>query len=83
MKDYEYWDVGEAFGARPPNLGQISTAKVMYAFVKLRGKLHNSCYQSWGPDQYRGVSYRISLPVGSEKEFEKMTGYPLTRPLKV
>lgn len=78
----EFWDVGEEFVTRPPNLGKASTARVLQALVMLRGKLHNSVAfgTSDMPPHCRDVVYRISLPPGSKERFEEMTGYILTRP---
>jgi hypothetical protein len=42
LRVYEFWDVGEEFVTRPPNLGKASTARVLQALVKLHGKLHDS-----------------------------------------
>jgi len=82
---YKFWDVGEIFTTRPPNLGKTSTAKVMQALIKLRGRLHDSDFfgSSSMPDHYRDGVYRISLPVNCKEEFEAMTGYILTTPVKV
>lgn len=81
----EFWDVGEEFDTRPPNLGKTSTAKVMQALIKLKGKLHSSFFFGTNdmPDHYRDGVYRISLPVGKKEEFEKLSGYLLTRPPKI
>lgn len=78
----EFWDVGEEFISRPPNLGKASTARVMQALIKLHGKLHSTCFFGTNdmPDHCRDGVYRISLPVGKKEDFEKMTGYVLTRP---
>lgn len=87
MNKHEFWDVGEEFHTRPPNLGRTSTAKVMQALIKLRGRLHcYTCDRSGPndiPDMYHNVVYRISLPTGSKEEFEKLSGYILTPPAHV
>lgn len=85
MNVYEFWDVGEEFDTRPPNLGKRSTARVMQALIKLQGKLHSSFFfgTSDTPDHYRDGVYRISLPVGCKEEFEKLSGYKLTRPPRI
>lgn len=89
MVKSDFWDVGEEFTNRPPNLGKASTAKVMQALVKLGGRLHDSCIcgDDNMPDHQRDVVYRISLPFavsGAYKtRFEEMTGYILTKPTLV
>lgn len=85
MRDYKFWDVGEEFHTRPPNLGKSSTARVLQALVKLHGRLHSSlCFGTNDmPDHSRDVVYRVSLPTDSKEEFEKMTGYILTPPARV
>lgn len=82
---FEFWDVGEEFVTRPPNLGKTSTAKVMQALVKLGGKLHCSIAFGDGsmPDHCRSVVYRISMPANSKNQFEELSGYILTRPAVV
>jgi hypothetical protein len=85
MKAYEFWDVG---GVQPPNLGKTSTACVMQALIRLGGRLHDTDFdrdfdRDDVADQYRLVVYRISLPVGKREEFEKLAGYPLTRPAQI
>ena len=81
----EYYDVGDKFEGRPPNLGKASTARVMQALIKLNGKLHSFIFFGTNdmPDHLRDGVYRISLPIGRKEEFEKMTGYLLTRPPKI
>ena len=77
-----FWDVGEEIDGKPPNLGKTSTAKVMQTLIKLHGKLHDSDFDGTDDmlDHFRYGVYRISLPVGTKKEFEKMTSYRLTHP---
>jgi len=81
----KFWDVGEEIDGKPPNLGKTSTAKVMQALIKLHGRLHDSHFDGTDDmlDHFRYGVYRISLPVGTKKEFEEMTGYRLTRPAEV
>jgi hypothetical protein len=83
--EHKFWDVGAKFVTRPPNLGKASTARVMQALIKLKGRLHSAFFFGTNdmPDHYRDGVYRISLPVGSEEKFEEMTGYQLTPPIKV
>lgn len=85
MLVHEFWDVGEEFSSRPPNLGKTSTARVMMALIKLKGKMYDSYFFGTNdmPDHLRDGVYRISLPVGSKEEFERLSGYLLTRPLKI
>jgi hypothetical protein len=83
MKAYEFWDVGEV--SPFPNLGKTSTARVMQALIRLGGRLHDTDFDERGhvEDWYYLVTYRISLPVGKREEFEKLAGYPLTRPAQI
>ena len=77
MKDYEYWDIGEE--SPFPNLGKTSTARVMQALIRLGGRLHDTDFDDqYEADHHCSVVYRISLPVGTEKDFEDLAGYPLT-----
>jgi hypothetical protein len=78
----QFWDVGEEWDSRPPNLGKASTARFLQALVKCGGKLHDySCFGSNDmPDSSRDIVYRISLPIGSEEQFEALSGYKLTNP---
>jgi len=80
---FEYWDVGEdAAGKRWPNLSKASTARVMQALLRLGGKLTDSMIggDATETEGRQLVSYRIALPVGNQEEFERLTGYRLTRP---
>jgi hypothetical protein len=80
-----FWDVGDFYVSRPPNLGKASTARFLQALIKCHGKLHSYiCFGSNElPDSSRDIVYRISLPINSEKEFERLSGYQLSEPPKV
>ena len=82
-KLYEYWDIGENLdGRRIPSFGKTSTARVMQALLIFNGRLYDSMVEGSPSesDRNRIVSYRIALPIGSQKDFQKLTGYHLTRP---
>jgi len=82
---YRYWDVGEEFTTRPPNLGKTSVARVFQALIKCRGILTSSCVFGTAdmPDQYRDAVYRVALPIGTEKKFESLSGYLLSEPPQI
>ena len=76
-----YWDVGEDLsGNRCPNLGKTSAARVMQALLLSNGKLVDAHVsgEECDPLHLRYVSYRITLPLGSEAIFEELSGYTLT-----
>jgi hypothetical protein len=76
-----YWDVGEDLtGDRCPNLGKTSTARVMQALLLCDGKLVDTHIEGSDSDplHMRNVSYRITLPLGTEARFEEISGYTIT-----
>jgi len=81
-KLYKFWDLGEDLaGRRVPNFGKTSTARVMQALLILGGRLYDSMVEGspTESDRNRIVAYRIALPIGSREDFQKLTGYRLTR----
>lgn len=73
---YEFWDLGVE--GTSPNLGTTSTAKVMKALIKLRGRLIDSTFFYADTERNSTVSCRISLPEGTREMFQRMTGYVCT-----
>jgi hypothetical protein len=73
--------VGEEFNTRPPNFGKTSVARVFKALIACDGQLLCSFIAGMetDPDHLRCALYRIKLPRGTKKKFEKLSGYILTQ----
>ena len=84
-----YWDVGDT----PPyiSLTQKKLASLMLALIRCDGKVHDiHCGEKlWGTSdlkykpQFCSACLRVSLPVGTDAEFERISGLGLTEPPKV
>jgi hypothetical protein len=79
---FRYWDVGESPSGHLPNLGKASTARVMQAILITGSQLSDHCVDGGQYDSasIRPVSYRVAVPIGSEKQFESISGYRLEEP---
>ena len=81
----KYWDIGEE---NIITLTNARLAKIMKALILCEGKLHSSfCMEKERgttklryPERSCAVIVRISLPVGSEEEFEELSGCKLSEP---
>jgi len=80
--EFEYWDVGEI---EPfPNLGKTSIDRVFHALIRCGGRMHDSFFFNENMKRhYLSVVYRISLPVGTKKLFETLSGYKCSEPDKI
>jgi hypothetical protein len=86
----KYWDVGEAHN-NVITLTKDKLYKIMLALILCDGKLHSSfslekklnSTELMYPKRYCAVVLRISLPIGAEEDFEKISGFIPTTPRKV
>ena len=84
-----YWDVGEI--PAYITLTEKKLAKLMKALILCDGKVHDiHCGEKkWGTSdlkykpRYCTALLRISLPLGAEQEFERISGLTLTSPPEV
>jgi hypothetical protein len=74
VTNYVTWDVRSDFNGCMPTLGRKPTSKVMKTLIELQGQLQDSRVIG------ENVIYRIALPEGADKDFEKLAGYHLTPP---
>lgn len=81
MKDYIYWDLGDADTIR---MSDKALANIMRALILLKGRLYDASisrhYTEEAKQNRNPVALRISLPEDAKTEFEDMTGYTLTKP---
>lgn len=81
-----FWDLGEEDIINP---SQKSLYKIMNALILCGGKMHDSHSQEardgkWEyPTRSCAVVFRISLPIGTEGQFEELSGFKLTEPPRV
>lgn len=76
----KFWDAGEE--APFPTMSKASMARVMEAIIKTGAVMHSS--HTLDPEYSRAaVVYRVEIPVGMEKAFERISQTTLTEPPKV
>ena len=83
MEDIEYWDLG--CGNKVIRMSDKSLADIMRALITTNGAMLSSAEQNghYKTRNLNTVCFRIKLPKGKQVEFERLTGYPLGKPLNV
>lgn len=74
MKEVKKYQLGE-YGPKYPTMSDKSLAKVLRAIIKVDGKILDSFHE---PDAGTYVLYLIEIPIGTEKQFEEISGYTLS-----
>ena len=81
-----FWDLGEEDIICP---SKNSLYKIMNALILCGGKMHSSYSLEARDGKWEygtrscAVLFRISLPVGAEKNFEELSGFKLSEPPKI
>lgn len=90
-QNHKYWDIGEPLFGPSISLADAPMARIMRAIVICDGKIYDTfCMEKKmnSPElkfanRHCRVVMRISLPVGAENEFEKISRFKLSKPPKV
>lgn len=77
MTGTKKYQLGE-FGPKYPTMSDKSLARVLRAIIKVQGKILDTFKFHDGI-----MLYLIEIPIGSEKEFEEISGYKLSEQIIV
>lgn len=71
------YQLGEK-GPKYPTMSKESLQRVLRSIITVKGRILDQ--YAFGEDSRDLVLYLVEIPIGSEKDFEEMTGYTLSSP---